>query len=148
MAEHARSSGVSWPGMADWLVESLTDKPVAFMLEMGPHGYRTRDEFDEVVCAQIVVLDDDVLMLRRSRAFLEQLALGSYSAEGLVLDRWFFDDHFADCTDGYLFTRDVRLVADACVAWFRDEWGTESTDDLGCDYRFPDELPRGAHAGE
>lgn len=141
MAEHARSSGVSWAGMADWLAESLADKPVAFMLEMGPNGYRTADEFDEVVCAQIVVLADGVLMLRRSRAFLEQLALADYSADRVALDRWFFDDHFADCTDGYLFTRDVRLVADACVAWFRDEWGTASTADLGCDYRFPDELP-------
>ncbi|WP_408014527.1 hypothetical protein [Rhodococcus spongiicola] len=141
MADSTRSSGVSWAGMADWLVESLADKPVAFMLEMGPSGYRTRDELDEIVCAQIVVLADEVLMLRRSRAFLEQLTLADYSTNGLILERWFFDDHFEDCTDGYLFTRDARLVADTCVAWFRDEWGAESTDDLGCDYRFPDELP-------
>ncbi|MCL2536139.1 MAG: hypothetical protein FWE39_18410 [Nocardiaceae bacterium] len=128
--------------MVDWLVESLTDQPVAFMLEMGPSGYRNSDEDDEVACAQIIVLGDGVLMLRRSRTVLDQLTLVDYSVDGLSLDRWFFDDHFADCTDGYLFTRDVRLVADACVAWFRDEWGTRSTEDLGCDYRFPDELPR------
>ncbi len=142
MADYARSSGVSWAGMVDWLIESLTDQPVAFMLEMGPSGFRSQGVDDEVACAQIVVLDDGVLMLRRSRTVLDQLTLADFSVDGLALDRWFFDDHFADCTDGYLFTRDVRLVADACVGWFRDEWGTRSTDDLGCDYRFPDELPR------
>ncbi|WP_430335381.1 hypothetical protein [Rhodococcus sp. ACT016] len=148
MAEHARSSGVSWAGMVDWLVESLTGQPVAFMLEMGPNGYRSQDEFDEIACAQITMLEDGVLMLRRSRSVLDQLILADYSVDRLSLDRWFFDDHFADCTDGYLFTRDVRLVADACVAWFRDEWGTRSTDDLGCDYRFPDELPRNVHCDD
>ncbi|MDJ0395065.1 hypothetical protein QMK17_17205 [Rhodococcus sp. G-MC3] len=33
---------------------------------------------------------------------------------------------------------DARLIADACVTWFRDNWGARSTDELGCDYGFPD----------
>lgn len=48
--------------------------------------------------------------------FDEGLGFDSHGVDGLELDRWFCDD----CTDGYLFTRDIALAADACVPWFRD----------------------------
>ncbi|MFC4602683.1 hypothetical protein [Rhodococcus kronopolitis] len=150
MEDSTSSSEVAkWVSMADWLIESLTDKPVAFILEMGPNSYidygsaidDDEDEDEEsVVCVQIHVLANDVFMLRRSRTMLRRLMIADYSTDRLALDRWHNDDHFEDCTDGYLFTRDARLVADTSVAWFRDNWGTRSTDDLGCEYHFPDEL--------
>lgn len=92
------------------------------------------------MCAQIQVLDDGVFLLRRSRIELGHLLLADYSPTGLTLERWYSNDHFEDCTDGYIFSRDRRLIADTCITWFRDNWGTRSTDDLGCDYRLPDSL--------
>ncbi|MGW6374540.1 hypothetical protein ACWFRB_00570 [Rhodococcus sp. NPDC055112] len=142
MADPTNPAEVSkWADMAEWLVDSLTDKPVAFILEMGPSNYLDRDDEEEVVCAQIHVLADGVLLLRRSRVVLRHLMFADHSTDGLVLDRWHFDDHFEDCTDGYIFSRDTRLVADTCVTWFRDNWGTRTTDELGCSYEFPDTLP-------
>ena len=141
MPEFSSSSGVSsWQEMADWLADSLTGKPVAFILELGPQSFIAGDDSDDVVCAQIQVLSDGVLMLRRSRTVLGHLMLANYSSVGLVLDRWHTDGHFDDCTDGYIFSRDARLMADIAVTWFRDNWAIASTDDLGCDYRFPDHL--------
>ncbi|MFZ2174055.1 MAG: hypothetical protein WAW17_08495 [Rhodococcus sp. (in: high G+C Gram-positive bacteria)] len=141
MDDYQSSSGVTtWNGMVDWLVESLVDQPTALIVEIGPNMYVADDEDDEVVCAQIQVLADGVLMLRRSHVELQHLLLADYSTDDLVLDRWHFDGHFEDCTDGYLFSRDVRLIAEACVTWFRDNWGARSTEELGCSYRFPDEL--------
>ncbi|WP_072687121.1 hypothetical protein [Rhodococcus marinonascens] len=135
------SSEVStWDGMVDWLVESLVDQPVALIVELGPNTYISDDEDDEVVCVQIQVLADDVLLLRRSRTVLGHLLIADYSTGDLVLDRWHFDGHFEDCTDGYIFSRDAHLIANICVTWFRDNWGARSTDELGCSYRFPDEL--------
>lgn len=143
MSEHTESPPISWEAMVAWLVDSLRDKPTAFVLDMGPNSYVDEgddEEEEEVVCAQAQVLADGVLMLRRSRSVLGHLMIADYSVDGLELDRWHFDDRFADCTDGYLFSRDTRLVADACVTWFRDNWGAASTGDLGCEYRFPDVL--------
>ena len=138
----AGSGATTWDDMAQWLVASLTGRPAGFVLEIGPRDYVPSEDDPEVVCAQIHVLADGVLMLRRSRIELSHLLLGDHTPNGLVLDLWHFDGHFEDCTDGYLFSRDVRLVADTCVAWFRDGWSTASTDELGCSLRFPDELPR------
>ena len=40
MPEFSSSSGVSsWQEMADWLADSLTGKPVAFILELGPQSF-------------------------------------------------------------------------------------------------------------
>ncbi|TQF74590.1 hypothetical protein FK531_00285 [Rhodococcus spelaei] len=143
MTESTDASELSkWVDMVDWLVDSLGDKPVGFTLNLGPHSlHLVGDEEDDVVCAQLQVLADGVLMLRRSRKPMDQLMFGDYSTDSLVLDHWYFDDHFEDCTDGYLFSHDVPLVADACVTWFRDNRGTRSADELGCEYRFPDEFP-------
>ena len=140
MVDSTEVPEVSWAGMVEWLTGSLVEQPVALIVEIGPNNYVSEDDDEEVVCAQIQVLADGVLMLRRSRVELGHLLLADYSAEHLTLDRWHFDGHFEDCTDGYLFSRDVNLIANTCVAWFRDNWGTRSTSELGCSYRFPDEL--------
>ncbi len=129
-----------WSEMAGWLVESMTDKPVGFVLDLGPRDYSDGGEDEQVVCAQIQVLDNDVMLLRRSTVELGHLLLADYSTAGVVLDRWYFDNHFDDCTDGYFFSRDLDLIATTCVAWFRDNWGIASVDDIGCSYRFADTL--------
>ncbi|WP_072804114.1 hypothetical protein [Rhodococcoides yunnanense] len=92
--------------------------------------------------AQVIVLSDGVMMLRRSRSELGHLLLADYSSTGLRLDEWQHDGHFDDCTDGYLFTQDIRLVARTCIAWFRISGDIATTDNIGCSYRFADELPR------
>ena len=116
----------TWEEMIAWLVTSFTDQPVGLIIDLGPNDYVRYfdaenfegdevEEVERVVCAQVHVLTDGVLMVRRSRTVLERLRLDDHSIEGLELDRWFFDDHFDDCTDGYVFTRDIELAADACA---------------------------------
>jgi len=141
----------TWDGMIDWLVDSFTDKPTGLVIDLGPSGYVAPLDHDEdedededpVVCAQVHVLADGVLMVRRSRTVLGRLRLDTHAVDGLELDRWFFDGHFDDCSAGYLFTRDVTLAADACVSWFRDSPDAPPLDELGCEYEFPDTLPTG-----
>lgn len=59
----------SWEVMTSKLVDGLPDKPVGFVLDLGPRSYLPDDdEGDEVVCAQIQMREDGVLMLRRARA--------------------------------------------------------------------------------
>ncbi|WP_242640187.1 hypothetical protein [Rhodococcoides fascians] len=132
-----------WDSLAAWMIESLYDKPVGFIVEVGPSDY-VADSTDDapVVCSQVVVLSDGVVMLRRSRAELGHLLLADYSSAGLPLDEWQNDGHFEDCTDGYLFTKDIRLVARSCIAWIRVNAGVDTTGNIGCSYRFADELPR------
>ncbi|PXW31243.1 UNVERIFIED_CONTAM: hypothetical protein DES50_1059 [Williamsia faeni] len=142
MDESEQTSNVDqWSDMAAWIIESLADKPVGFLFEMGPGDYvYSDDDEDDVVCVQVQMLSDGVMMLRRSRSVLGRLFIADYSSDRLPLDKWLFNDHFEDCTDGYLFSRDLQLVADTCVTWFRENWGVRSPDDLGCEYSFPDEL--------
>lgn len=130
-----------WDAMTEWLAESMYDQPLGFLIELGPQAY---DESDDgpVVCAQVVFLSGGVLMLRRSREVLERLSFADYSSDGLAIDTWHYDRYFDDCTDGYLFTRDIRLVAQTCTSWFRDKSGFDTADALGCSYRTADELPR------
>ncbi|KIQ20089.1 hypothetical protein RU01_02670 [Rhodococcus sp. MEB064] len=128
-------------GTAAWLMESMYDKPAGLIIELGPNDYDPDDEGD-VFNAQIHVLDDGVYMVRRSRAVLQRLRLADHGVEGLELDLWHHDDHFDDCTDGYLFTRDTHLIANACVAWFRQNGVTDKRSSLGCSYEFVDHLPR------
>ncbi|WP_235610117.1 hypothetical protein [Rhodococcoides fascians] len=132
-----------WDSLAAWMIESLFDKPVGFIVEVGPSDY-VADSTDDapVVCSQVVVLSDGVVMLRRSRTELGHLLLADYSSSGLPLDEWQNDGHFEDCTDGYLFTKDIRLVARSCIAWIRVNAGVNTTGNIGCSYRFADELPR------
>ena len=143
----------TWEEMIAWLVTSFTDQPVGLIIDLGPNDYVRYfddenfegdevEEVERVVCAQVHVLTDGVLMVRRSRTVLERLRLDDHSIEGLELDRWFFDDHFDDCTDGYVFTRDIELAADACASWFRDMPGAPTLEQIGCDYEYPVSLPR------
>ncbi|MDI9970773.1 hypothetical protein QM623_19925, partial [Rhodococcus ruber] len=66
----------TWDGMIDWLVDSFTDKPTGLVIDLGPSGYVVPRDYDEdddespVVCAQVHVLADGVLMVRRSRTVL------------------------------------------------------------------------------
>lgn len=141
MPDFTSAAGVSeWSEMAGWLADSLIGKPVAFILELGPKAFVEGTGVDDPVCAQVQVLGDGVLLLRRSRAVLGHLMLADYSSVGLDLDLWHTDGHFDDCTDGYIFSRDAHLIAEIAVAWFRENWATATTDQLGCDYRFPDRL--------
>lgn len=146
MDESDKASDVQeWSEMATWVIESLTDKPVGFIFEMGPSGYIYEDDDEDeddsdVLCVQVQMLADGVMMLRRSRSILGHLLIGDYSSHKLPLNRWLFNDNFDDCTDGYLFSRDPLLIADICVTWFRDNAGTTTPNDLGCEYRYPDDL--------
>ncbi len=130
-----------WREMADWIATSLTDQPVGFIFEIGPSDFiYHEDREQDVACVQAQVLEDGVVMLRRSREMLRRLHLASFATHGLPIDRWLMDGHFDDCTDGYIFSRDRDLIAGAVVAWFRDTCGVQSPDDLGCEYRGPDTL--------
>lgn len=144
MDEPDKTSDIhEWSDMAAWLAESLVGKPVGFIVEMGPSGYVDYDgegDEEDVVCVQIQMLADGVMMLRRSRSVLRHLLIADFSSDKLPLNTWLFSDNFDDCTDGYIFSRDVQLLADVCVTWFRDNGGARSTDDLGMEYRYPDEL--------
>lgn len=131
-----------WDSLSAWLIESMYAKPVGFIVELGPSHYIAERDDAEVVCAQVVVLSDGVMMLRRSQTELGHLLLADYSSAGLRLDEWQHDGHFDDCTDGYLFTKDIRLIARTCIAWFRINAGINTTDEIGCSYRLADELPR------
>ncbi len=134
-----------WDAMTTWLVESMRDEPAGLIIDLGPNTEIPEDEADdiELVNAQLHVLDDGVVMVRRSHRILRQLRLVDHAADGLVLDQWHHDDTFDDCTNGYLFTRDHVLAASACVAWVRDAGGVEAANRLGCSFDFADELPRG-----
>ena len=131
-----------WSDMTEWVVESVSDKPVGFVFDLGPRDYGPAEEEEgiEAVCAQVVILQDDVLMLRRSRIVLHRLNLGDHSVDDLPLEEWLDGEHFEDCTDGYFFTQDVDLVADAVTSWFRDCGLVSTPEDLGCSYEFPDSL--------
>jgi len=140
----------TWEEFTAWLVTSFTGQPVGLIIDLGPSDYVEyfddeefeNEEVERVVCAQVHVLSEGVLMVRRSQTVLERLRLDDHAIAGLELDRWFFDDHFDDCTDGYVFTRDIALAADACTSWFRDVPGAPAFDEIGCDYEYPISLPR------
>ena len=131
-----------WADMTEWVVESVSDKPVGFVFDLGPRDYGPAEEEEgrEAICAQVVVLQEDVLMLRRSRVVLRRLNLGDHSVDDLPLEEWLDGEHFEDCTDGYFFTQDVDLVADAVTSWFRDCGLVATPDELGCSYEFPEDL--------
>lgn len=130
-----------WVYTREWLAESLVDQPVALIIDLGPGDYiQSQDDPDDVPCAQLQVMEDDVFMVRRSRRELGHLLLADYSTATVTLDQWYLREHFDDCTDGYMFTKDRRLAAETCVTWFRDKQDPGTEIDLGCDYRFADQL--------
>ncbi|MGB6182349.1 MAG: hypothetical protein WBF79_13995 [Rhodococcus sp. (in: high G+C Gram-positive bacteria)] len=131
----------SWDASSAWLVESLIGQGSGLIIELGPSDYDPESE-DEVINAQLHVLDDGVVMVRRSREVLERLRLAHHCSDKLELDLWHHDNRWDDCTDGYLFSRDLLLVANVCTTWFRDHGRVDSLEKLGCSYGFVDELPR------
>ncbi|HEY5857378.1 MAG TPA: hypothetical protein VIW24_25950 [Aldersonia sp.] len=58
MSEFTESPPISWEAMVAWLVDSLRDKPTAFVLDMGPNSYVDEGDDDEVVCAQVLAGDE------------------------------------------------------------------------------------------
>lgn len=64
----------TWEEMIAWLVTSFTDQPVGLIIDLGPSDYVSYvddedfedEEVERVVCAQVHVLADGVLMVRRS----------------------------------------------------------------------------------
>lgn len=130
-----------WVYTREWLAESLADQPVALIIDLGPNDYiPSEDDSDDVPCAQLQVMEDDVILVRRSRTELGHLLLADYSTAAITLDQWYLQEHFDDCTDGYMFTKDRRLAAETCVTWFRDKQDPSTEIDIGCNYRFADEL--------
>lgn len=166
----SRSS--TWNGMRDWLIESLEDQPVGLEIGLGPKGVSVQfdtaavdleeldEEFDdessnsadtdphgfvptEAVCAQIYVLDGGTYLVRRSRRALRSVRFVDYQPTEVPRNVWLHDDPFGDCTDGYLYSDDHRLVSDAAVAWFRDNYDSPALADLACYYEFAEQLPTG-----
>ncbi|MDV8079794.1 hypothetical protein R4P47_24825 [Rhodococcus sp. IEGM 1370] len=130
-----------WVYTREWLAESLVVKPVALIIDLGPNDYIPGEqESDDVPCAQLQVMKDDGLLVRRSRTELGHLLLADYFTAAVTLDKWYLQEHFDDCTDGYLFTKDRRLAAETCVTWFRDKQDPNEKIDIGCNYRFADQL--------
>ncbi|MGA9874162.1 MAG: hypothetical protein WBQ44_23885 [Rhodococcus sp. (in: high G+C Gram-positive bacteria)] len=133
-----------WVYIREWLAESLLGQPVALIIDLGPNDFipseHDAEVDDDVPCAQLQVMADDVFMVRRSRVELGHLMLADYSTAAITLDKWYLQDHFDDCTDGYMFTKDRRLAAETCVTWFRDQQDPDSPLDIGCNYRYADEL--------
>ncbi|MGU3292525.1 hypothetical protein [Williamsia sp. M5A3_1d] len=131
-----------WSGMSTWMSESLTDQAVGFVFDLGPRDYGPVEERAGIaaVCAQIQVLRDDVLILRRSRSVLRRLVIGDYDVDDLPIEEWLDGRHFGDCTDGYFFSRDIDLIADATTAWFRDCGLYASPELIGCEFDHPDSL--------
>lgn len=151
-----------WDGMLDWIAESLSDQPVGLEFGLGPRGIRLADDWDsteadiddpveyptgddlEVTparCVQVYTLADGIYLVRRSRIALRVLRFLDHDATSVVEDTWFHDDPFDDCTDGYMYTRDHLIAAEACVSWFRDSPRGPVMEDLGCQYSFADIIP-------
>ncbi|GAC50521.1 hypothetical protein [Gordonia aichiensis] len=155
-----------WDSMLEWVAESLDDQPPGLEFSLGPKHVRLADDWDEVeaeieddeidaddevdydapdaVCVQVYVLAGGVFLVRRSRTALRTLRFVDHDASSVPLDVWQHDDPFDDCTDGYLYTRERLLAAEACISWFRDNYAAPELTDLGCHYSYAVELPRGA----
>ncbi|MGB3698805.1 MAG: NADAR family protein [Gordonia sp. (in: high G+C Gram-positive bacteria)] len=158
----------SWEEMREWLIESLEDQPIGLEIGLGPKDVHVRFETlgvdlkdlddessnvededlpefvpTEAVCAQIYVLGKDTYLVRRSRRALRTIRFIDYEPTAVPMNTWLHDDPFDDCTDGYLYTGDRRLVAEAAVSWFRDNYDSPALADLGCFYEFTEELPKG-----
>jgi hypothetical protein len=131
-----------WAAMERWLIESMGNMPTGAVLDVGPAGARVDDDGVDVECVQIQALGADTYLIRLSTTVMSAPLLSSFVVSRDVLDLWFYDDTFADCTHGFLMSRSRGRVAEIAVAWFRDRCGFASPDDLGCSYEEPVRLPR------
>ncbi|WP_157224965.1 hypothetical protein [Nocardia thailandica] len=128
-----------WAETTEWVRSSLAAKPVGFVLNLGPRAHHTDGE-TPAPNIQCVRLEKGVYLVRRAFNPLPNPLLVTFAIDGVPLDHWFFDDHFEDGTDSYLFTRNRRAVAAVIEHWFRYENSVDSPAALGCDYRFPQRL--------
>ena len=157
-----------WDSMLAWVAESLDDQPPGLEFSLGPNDVHLADDWDELeaeveeddldiddeadfaapdaICVQVYVLSDGIFLVRRSRTALRTLRFVDHDASTMPIDIWQDDDPFDDCTDGYLYTRDRLLAAEACISWFRDNSDAPDRTDLGCHYSYAVELPRGRSA--
>ena len=123
-----------WDGMTKWLAVSCGALDVGDVLSIGPstHIVYEDDDGNELVPnAQFQKLQDEVVWLRRSTTFMYAPLLSDLSTAGLSLDEWRDGRLFDDCTDGYIASADFRVLAEACVSWFRDRQEID-LEDLGC----------------
>ncbi|MGV9711801.1 hypothetical protein ACWDTI_14185 [Gordonia sp. NPDC003424] len=139
--EHPQETPIvsDWTGMEAWLVESLESMPPVAVLDLGPA--HVLDDADDADCVQIHALGGAYL-IRLSMVMMSTPLLTRQRVNREILDIWFYDERFDDCTHGYLITRSRQRIAEITVAWFRDRCGFAEPGLLGCSYTEPVELPR------
>ncbi|MGH8892362.1 MAG: hypothetical protein ACRDWY_03510 [Actinomycetes bacterium] len=128
----------SWDDVIAWLIESFDALDVGDVLELGPSDsvvFRGEDGGTEeiVPCAQAQALEEGVVWVRLSTEVMNLPLLSDLSSDGLPFDEWQDGSIFDDCTDGYLVSNDISVLAEACVVWFRDRQGL-AYDELGCEH--------------
>lgn len=126
-----------WDGMARWLEVSCGALDVGDVLSIGPAShfvYETDDGNEIVPNAQLQKLQDEIVWCRLSTTFMSAPLLSDLSSDGLALNVWRDGDVYDDCTDGFIVSADFRMLADACVSWFRDRQELR-LDELGCHHQ-------------
>lgn len=132
----------SWKNMTEWLQDSVEALAPGAILDVGPAGVVIYSGAEDMICAQVRKLEDDVLWLRVSDAMLGVPHVVDLSVNGLVLDTWLDDELFDDCTEAQLFSRDSSMIAEACVSWFQVRRGFSDSSDLGFEHIQVETLPR------
>lgn len=124
----------NWEDFARWVSDALVTLTVGDTFEIGQVDNVRSEEAQEVTpCVQAVALEDSALLFRRSRVVMGVPLLQNYSLEGIDLDAWRGDPLFEDCTDGFIISRDARMLANVSVSWFRDCHALE-LEELGCEH--------------
>ncbi|MFW0792359.1 hypothetical protein AAFP30_00965 [Gordonia sp. CPCC 205515] len=129
-----------WAEMEAWLVESLGSMTPVGVLDLGPA--HVHDDEVDADCVQIHALTAGTFLIRLSTTMMSTPLIGRHRVPREILDTWFYDDRFTDCTHGYLISRSPHRVAEITVAWFRDRCGYAGPEALGCSYTEPIDLPR------
>lgn len=152
----------TWAEMTAWLAESLPEIPVGVTIDFGPKDMRIDDDrlldsgdYDpdhddpdavgddplEALCAQIVVLEHERFLVRRSQVVMEATSYVDHDAGAATPNLWFSEDPTSDCTDGAIYVDDANLAAEICVTWLSSESGQSSPDDFGFDVSEAAHLP-------
>lgn len=124
----------SWDDFARWVSDALVTLTAGDTFEIGTFNCEVFDDPTAASpCVQAIALDDGALLFRRSRVVMGVPLLQTYSLEGIDLDAWRGDPLFEDCTDGFIISRDARMLANVSVSWFRDCHALEFKE-LGCEH--------------
>lgn len=124
----------NWDDFAKWVSDALVTLTVADTFEIGlAVCVSTNHDSTETPCVQAIALEDGALLFRLSRVAMGVPLLQNYSVDGVDLNTWRTDPLFEDCTDGFIISRDVRMLANVSVAWFRDTHKLDF-DELGCEH--------------